>query len=262
MDHTYIEEHQVADRYLQGKLADDELAQFEEHYLSCPECLDRLETIEALERGLKRAAALDAARASAARQLAVVAWLARLGRSRQAALLLSGLLLVLLAPGLALYRTGELGRELGKARSALTTAAREHDELAREREERAQFKRELDEARAPQANVSILYLGTERGTSGGEPTFQFRLPATPGPLILSLPLDPPRQPAYRVVLSRADGREIWQSSDVQTDHDNLAVSVPSSLLAPGDHLLALLGVAPGGRATPVARFPFRVLPAS
>src|SRR6185436_19852079 len=74
------------------------------------------------QRGFKRAAGQDAARLVAARQLALVAWLARLSRSRQAATLLLALLVVAVValPGaLAWRRLGAVDRELAEARRAL-----------------------------------------------------------------------------------------------------------------------------------------------
>src|SRR5262245_64967773 len=95
-----------------GKLSAEEAERFEEHYLSCPECLDRLELAESMQRGFKRAAGEDAARLAAARQLAVVAWLSRLPRSRQMAVLAMALIIVALLPA------GFVWRELARARSA------------------------------------------------------------------------------------------------------------------------------------------------
>lgn len=268
MDHAYIEDHQVVGRYLMGKLSPEELGLFEEHYLSCAECLDRLQTTEDLARALKRVAGQEAAGAVAAQQLAAVAWLARLGRSRQSALLAAALLAVLLVPGLAIYRTGRLGHELQETRSALATAgAREHAEQAagrreieQERGRRAAIARDLALARTPQADVPVLYLGTERGPDpAGGPTARLRLPATPGWVVLTLPLETPHPEAIRLVISRADGREVWRSAALRSDRDSLTIMVPSGLLAPGDHVLAVAGAASGSREIQLARFSFRVL---
>ncbi|HSG40051.1 MAG TPA: hypothetical protein VLE27_10475, partial [Thermoanaerobaculia bacterium] len=105
MDHEYIEQNHIADRYVLGTLPADESDRFEEHYLSCQECLGRLELAETLQRGLKRAAAEDAARIAAARQVGFLAVLARLGRSRLAGLAAAAVLVVLILPSwLALRR--------------------------------------------------------------------------------------------------------------------------------------------------------------
>src|SRR4051812_21972216 len=116
MDHTYVEENQIADRYVMGTLPAEEAERFENHYLSCPECLDRLELTESVQRGFKRMAGQDVAQLSAVHQLAVVAWLARLGRMRQTAVLLSALLVLAVLPaGFAIRST----TQLAQARSTL-----------------------------------------------------------------------------------------------------------------------------------------------
>src|SRR6185295_14428367 len=120
MDHTYIDEQHVVDRYVRGTLPAEEAARFEEHYLSCQDCLDQLDLAESMKRGFQRAAGQDAARVVASRQLAFVAWLARLGRSRQAAVLAMTLLVAALLPwGLAQRKIADRDRELTQTRSAL-----------------------------------------------------------------------------------------------------------------------------------------------
>lgn len=42
MDHRYIDEHLVADRYLDRRLAPEESGEFEAHLVDCLECRDRL----------------------------------------------------------------------------------------------------------------------------------------------------------------------------------------------------------------------------
>ena len=50
MNHAEIEELEITDRYLRGKLPPEDAARFEEHYLYCRECLDRLELAESMAR--------------------------------------------------------------------------------------------------------------------------------------------------------------------------------------------------------------------
>jgi hypothetical protein len=263
MDHQTIEEDQIVDRYVRGKLPAEEAALFEEHYLSCQECLDRLELADSMERGFKRAAGQDAARLAATRQLAVVAWLARLGRSRQMAALTMAVFLAGVLPGLfALRQVRESEHELAATRSALeqereksaagsqTTAEAERlrRELSREKEARAQADQQLAAARQPQANVPILFLDAERGA--GEPTHRLRLPRTPGWIVLSLTLEPPLQPSYRAVLRDAQGKEIWSGEGLQVNEmDSVSLSLPSTLLDPGDYTVTVAG----------RRFTFRVM---
>src|SRR4051794_16643358 len=89
MDHAYIDDQQVAERYLLGQLPPAEAARFEEHSLACAECLDRLEAAEKLRLGLRAVAARGVVAEAVKLSL-----LARLVRSRLAPY---GLLLLFLA---------------------------------------------------------------------------------------------------------------------------------------------------------------------
>ncbi|HEX3555079.1 MAG TPA: zf-HC2 domain-containing protein [Thermoanaerobaculia bacterium] len=272
MDHTYIEENQIADRYVMGTLPAEEVERFEDHYLSCPECLDRLELAEPIQRGFKRMAGQDAAKLSAARQLgqlAIVAWLARLGRSRQIGVLLAALLLVAVLPaGLVLRGTAERGRELAQARSFLAQerhrsaagaqsaaeAERLRSELAASRTGEREARTQLAQALKPQGNVSFLNLDVERGAgpSEGEPTHSVRLPAGSGPVVLSLPIDPPFRRSYVAVLRDARGRELSRIADLRNQGGTLTLSLPATLLPPGSYSVTIEPAA--------GRFTFRVLP--
>ena len=282
MDHDYIEQHHLADRYLMGKLSPEETDRFEEHYLSCQLCLDRLEQAETLQRGLKRAAAEDAARLVTARQAGFLAVLARLGRSPRAGIALAALFAVLLLPGLLAWReAGRLGRQLDRANAELARrsheepqvpgdaaaalaaqAARDRSEaerrrlesqLAQERDARAGLERRLAQAYQPQINTPVLSLSSERGAEEGEPTQRVRLPKSPGWIVLSLDLDRPELETYRVVLLGAGG-EVWRGSGLRPNgNDSLVVTLPSTLLKAGDYSLRV----ESGDGKGVARFTFR-----
>jgi hypothetical protein len=42
MDHRYIDEHSVAERYIENTLSKEDCTEFEAHIVDCQECLDRL----------------------------------------------------------------------------------------------------------------------------------------------------------------------------------------------------------------------------
>jgi hypothetical protein len=272
MDHTYIEEHQIADRYVQGTLPEDEAERFENHYLSCPECLDSLDLAESVQRGFRRAATQDAERLAATRQFALLAWLARLSRRSQAGILLSALLvLAALSGGPGLYVSAERGRELRQTRAALaaerqrTTAAgalradldASQRALAVESAAHAQAVQQLAQMQQPQGNFPILFLDKERGAgpTPEAPTQRLRLPAT-GPVVLAPQVDRPFQPSYRAWLVDGHGREVCHWQDLQPDdHDALSLSLAASRLQPGDYSLVVEGVTPGA----AGRFTFNVL---
>lgn len=285
MDHTYIEENQVVERYARGTLPPEDAARFEEHYLSCPQCLDRLDLAESMQRGFKRAAGQDAARLAATRQLALVAWLSRLGRSRQAAALFTVVLVVAvvaLPGGLALRKLDDLDQELAQTRRALEqekeraaagsrTAAEveklrseleaSRGDLAREREAKEQATEQLAQARVPQANVPILFLDAVRsgGSSQEAPTHRLRQPPAAGWAVFALQLEPPFAASYRAILRDARGKELWRGTGLRPNEmEALSLSLPGNLLAPGDYTLTAEGT--GASEAPASRFSFRVSP--
>ena len=289
MDHSYIDEHEIAERYVLGRLAAQDAQAFEEHYLGCPECLDRLEAVEAMRQGLRQEAARQVA--AAAVQLGVLARLSRLARSRSGALLVSAVLLLALLPsGLLLRRVGELHRELGRSRAEL--AARQEDrgaaaalesriaqsERARqaleaeraaarqtledERRQRQELGRELEALRQPQANTPVVPIGLERSVpgAGGEPTVRIQLPSSPGWVVVSLELADPLYPRYRATLLGPGGRQLWQGTDLRPDaQGTLNLLLPTTLLAPGDAAVRIEGVPDRGRSVPVGDFSFRAV---
>ncbi|MFL6194009.1 MAG: hypothetical protein ACJ75H_07550 [Thermoanaerobaculia bacterium] len=277
MDHDYIDRNHVVDRYLMGRLSAEEADTFEEHYLSCQECLDRIDQAEALQRGLKRAVAEDAVRMAVARRAGL---LSRLARSRGLGFALAGLAVVLLLPTLLTYRevVRHQGRELdrlgrdnaelarqseagrdqdGAARQALAEErTRLEREAARERDARTSLERELAEARRPRVNTPILSLSPERGGAADEdPTHRLRLPAEPGWVVLSLELDPGASGTYAASLLRG-GKEVWKGEGLRPNElDSLVATVPTDLLRPGVYELKVTDA--GGRA--VARFAFKAV---
>jgi anti-sigma factor RsiW len=53
MDHSYIAEHNIAARYVLGALSPAESAQFEEHFVDCPQCQAEIEDTRNFREGLK-----------------------------------------------------------------------------------------------------------------------------------------------------------------------------------------------------------------
>src|SRR6185436_87197 len=97
MTHLSIEENNIAERYLTGKLSAEEEAGFEEHFIDCEECLDRLKTTNRFRRALRTAVAQDAgyAMANAVARTGRLAKVASLSKTRRAAL--AGIAILLIA---------------------------------------------------------------------------------------------------------------------------------------------------------------------
>ena len=236
MNHEYVEQNEVVDLYLMGRLGPDEAAAFEEHYLSCDGCLEQLELAEGFQAGLKRVAAEDAVKLEVARRVGFAAWLARAARSPRAGLLAAALIAAVVVPSTLLYR-----------------------QLDAERDRVGALAAELDAARAPQGAL-VVPLSPER-SAGGAPSVRLRLPATPGWIVVSLELERPEHGEYRVTLLGPGGETVWRGDGLVPDPlDALSISLHSATLADGDYQLVAEGLAPGGDPVGAGRFAFRVTP--
>ncbi|HEY1418477.1 MAG TPA: zf-HC2 domain-containing protein, partial [Myxococcaceae bacterium] len=53
MDHRSIEDSDLVEAYVTGRLGATECAEFEAHLVDCPDCLDRVEAAQGLAAGLR-----------------------------------------------------------------------------------------------------------------------------------------------------------------------------------------------------------------
>jgi len=273
MDHSYIVENQVAERYLLGKLPPDEAAGFEEHSLSCAECLDSLETAETLRLGLRQVAAERAAEVTVGLGL-----LARLVRSRYAPWVLSLLLLIAVLPsGLLLRRAARLDGELRQTREALAREsakprppeadlaalqgrlAEQQRQVEVERRERDRLAAELERAHQPRINLPIVPLSPVRSAPGAEPAARIVLSPETEWVIFSLQLEDSETSKVRALLLGPEGQVRWQSADLRPDaQGTLSIALHASQLAPGDFSIRVETLSPRDHPGSAVRFPFRV----
>ena len=199
MDHDFIDRNQVVERYLQGRLGDEELEAFEEHYVTCGRCLEQLETTERLRKALGGVAAEDAV----ASRLGLLAAITRFVGSRAAL----GLLIVLaLLPSFLLLRSN---RQLEDALAA---------------------------ARTVEVNPLLLHLSPSRSLVA-EPDAHLHLGGT-ARVVLALDLDPATRGPFEARLLGPTGRELWHGSGLDPGPGGaLVLSLPVKLFEAGDHRL-------------------------
>jgi Putative zinc-finger len=298
MEHSYIEERNIAERYLSGKLTPEERMRFEEHFLDCTQCLDRLEPTEDLRTGLKAIAAEEALQARADLQVGVVgmvgllAGVARLSRARRAASLAGLILAIALPMALLIREERSARRELAQANQTSSELQRKYEEreqaaraleneiesrerqssaqrellaaqLERERAERSRLANEVSKAAGLQSDIPIFALSLARGGEAdlSQPVNRITLSPSSQSIIILLELDPnPDLQSYRASISTADGRSIWSRNGLKpSSQDALALSIKSSLLRPNNYLLTLEGLTAEGRYVSVAKYTFRAL---
>lgn len=255
MDHQSIDAGSIAERYVTGRLAPDEAAAFEEHYLDCPSCCARVEAAERLQRGLRRLAEEAAVRAPGA---------PRWSRSPRLALAAAALVAVALVPAwLELREIQSLRSDLARTRAERGSVDRLNGELqqtrrdlAAEAEKREALSREMAEDRQPQANVPIVPLTPVRG---GAPVRTLKLPAKPGWVALWVEPGDTDYPAYRATLRKNEGAVVFETSRLAlNDLGALLITVHSASLSPGGYRLEVEGLPRSGTPVLVGRFSLRI----
>ena len=291
MEHSDIEKYDVIGRYLSGRLSDDELMRFEEHFLGCPHCADQIETTDEIRSGLRAAAVEDAWLSQTHIRAGWPVRAARLGRGHRAILIAAVVLLMAPAAWLA-WMWNSARRDLMEARrrsSALqyryeqdaraardlakeiqdreAAIAAERDRLAAqlegEREMQARLANRSNRAAGTQAVVPIFTLSMVRDSNPdlSDPVDEITIPASSKSMVLSLEMDPdPDIQAYRAAVLTADGRKVWSRAGLKPEsEDGLALSFNSGLLKPGTYLLTLEGFSAAGTRKLIARYTFRAL---
>ena len=208
MDEKYINENMLVERYLEGKLTAERAASFEEQFLSSDELLNELEAAERLGQGLHDMSALENAHVTKKPTSNVVS----LFQSPRYAMAASFMLLVSLGVSSVLLQKNAHLSEFDSNRAVPT---------------------------------EIIPLVSVRGAAGSELN---TLPFGDAPRQFVLMIDPGFEPYshYRATVYQLDSAKepamLWQVDEMLPGYeDMLALSVPSSVLSPGDYEIQLEG---------------------
>ncbi len=274
MDHAYITDNGLVERYHQGSLPPDEEARFEEHFVGCAECTGQLELARGFQRGLKTMVAEEVVQAAVI-QAGLFAWLAQRGRRAQWGFAFAALLVLFVLGVLpvlwfrdesaSLRQTAAVLQERGNAqeRTAADLQKRLADSEARRRDvevKLAQVK-PLEAPRGLAASVSdltVVLLTAVRGPA--EPAKTIDL-AKSGDLV-ALAVDPgadARFETYRATLTRGGAAVVQKSGLKPNALEAVMITFPASLLPAGEYRLRLEGVKPDGTAAEIGGYPFRVV---
>ncbi len=287
MDHKYIDELDIVDRYLMGKLPVDESARFEEHFVDCSDCTDRLETTKAFVEGLRLVASERAPEARINIPKGRFWYL----RSRKAFALAAGVLsLVVLASAVLVFNQIRRSRaEADQARSvsaqwerryeeehqAASSVDAKHQETEREltrqlnqlqaeieKQERTGIAHQYDGSKQPQINPLIFDLVSARGgESSSASTNELIIPRSPTSFSITVALEEEGSyKDYRMTILGDHGQLIWKGSGFKPNRYNaLSAGFNSTLFRDGDYLLTVEGVAGDGNASVLGKYSFRVV---
>ena len=272
MDHQEIERDLIVENYLRGSLSKEQSARFEEHYLDCNECQQRLDLMERFDRALKGIAGDQ--RWQAADSPGRGSWfsLPRLHFSWEGAFAL----VLIVTTALSLWGLVSKDRQLQDANARLGDQIRLEEEQRRRSEDfrdRLQdAQRELASLRAggpvapddailqPQLHPLILRLSPQRSaTEDSEPGLRLRLDDTGRWIVFRLELNRPPSIAHRLTLRGPDDQALWRGEGIEADNaGRLSLGVESADLTEGVYTLLVEAQAAQRDPAFVARFAFRV----
>lgn len=282
MDHRRIDEQNVAELYVTGRLSTEDEETFESHLLECAQCRERVGWADDLRTSIRAVAAEDVARASA--QLGFLAWISRRTRTARTGLLMAALLAVAALPAWLQADRARLARELTEARAQArleTEAPRPaatapapvappaavpvaDPELARLAQANSQLEAKVEELSTrverlsePQA-TRVISLGAVRGASD---LTEIQIGSASEPIVLSLPLSGVNDDLnYRVTLF-AGKSELWQQDRFVPDANiSINIKIDSASLKPGTvYRCRIEGLAADGRAAQVEEMSFRAV---
>lgn len=293
MDHTYISEFDLVERYVMGRLPAEETAEFEAHFVDCLQCVGQLKTTKALMDGL-RIVASEQAPEPRSYEPGGLSWSLRQTGSRSFLALAAGVLLLVALVG-AVVVSDQIRRsriEADQAKSASAQLERRYEEerqssslaemrhkdserdlttqIARLRAElENESKQKLDETagdhgalKKPQINLAIFVLESTRGSepATGAPN-ELIVPRSPAYFVISVPLEGEGDHnTYRMTIMDARKHLIWKESGLKPDrHDSLSVGFNSTFFRRGDYRLTVEGVAADGSTSVVGEYSLRVL---
>jgi hypothetical protein len=260
MDHTRIDDDQTAERYVMGRLSEEEHRLFEEHFIDCPRCLEAIDSIKGFRDALRD---VSAAGVPAAREPNVTKFRRSERRARPFVFLLAAACVSLgILSALFFTQTRAAREELAGSRQLLQETQKRQSELEGELgRERAEGARVAAHAAESLKAAPVFMLNLTRSASSDEgPEDRVVLPEEPG--WVTLVFDRPERREvreYRVRISATDGRPIGEAAPARAASGGLlAVSLSSERLPAGDYVLEVEGVS-GGEVMPLARYRFRAV---
>ena len=284
-DRLRLEENELMDDYLSGALTGESRERFKSYFLAAPERLEQLRFAKALKKRASESATPKPDSDAAPRPKSLFS----LGGSTLIRLAAgAAVLLLLLLSGWLAVENARLRKQVDSARAEQATGLERARDLERqfsdeqrrsqglaqeiERERGRQstsardaaIPKQTRDAGKPSIGGAILSLSLLPGLSreGGESN---RLEVPPGTNRIRLQLYPEKATyqSYRAELQTRDGRAVWNGDNLRSSKadsgDQVVVGLSAGILADGDYILTLRGIADNGDRERAGTYYFRIV---
>lgn len=283
MNHEYISKFNLIDQYVLGKLAEDEVEEFEDHFVDCPECVDQLNISRSFVHDLKGVAVQETLFQPARPAAETHRWnLQQLAPVRLwAAIACCCVLVVAVFAYFAVRRFGKLEAELRQAKEDASTVSQKYQqglEAAAASEQRHQetaqnLTQRIDELEkkiktdqssnrgsgAPEINFPIYALISVARSQGPAPV-EVDLSGAGPRFALSIPVEERKGfKSYRVTILDHRGVAVFNQAGFRPDTYNaLSLSLNSNFLTSGNYDLKVEGLTEPDQWTNIGTYQFRV----
>lgn len=293
MDHEQIDEFDLIDRYLMGRLAAEESAGFEEHFVDCPLCIAQLQTKKSFLRDLRLVATEQAAQIDRHEAAEGFRQPPQTSFSGAVAMAASCLIIAAIAGAIFVFNhTRRMREQVNRAESSAGQWQRRYEEerqsaiSAEERRQetesqtterlraleaklkegearRAKMDAELGRRTRPEGNLPIFALTSVRGgdLNTSEEINKITLPRSSGMFIFSISLEGESEfVSYRIRIFDDRHRLIWKNDRLTPYLNNsLTIILNRDLFRPGYYSLKVDGVKKRGGTDAFGNYPFQII---
>jgi hypothetical protein len=292
MDHKYIEQFDLIDRYLMGKLPEDESERFEEHFVDCPACAGRLKVMgDFLDDLRMEAAELASETASDGAKRPFSFFTGAFSGKVLAVAVICLLLAATAGTVLMANRVWLLSRELDQAKDNSAELQRLYDEQRQTASVSANKLEEVEQGLAgrvaeleaklqgqeqtggdqsppdvwsrPRINLPVIVLESVRSGEGGstESVNEVQLSRSQTEFVISIPLEGETQYSdYRIKIVDEKESTVLEKAGLKPDsRGSLTLGFGSSMFQPGRHLVRVYGISRQGAPTTIGDYPLRII---
>jgi hypothetical protein len=286
MNHNYIDQFDLIDRYLIGKLPAEEGALFEEHFVDCPQCIDRLKTTKNFLQDLRLVSARQAFQTG--KYGLGPRWpFPQVLAQKPFALAVSTLLVALIAGMIfAVVYMQRLRFDVDQAKLDSSLWQRSYEEerqsAALSDKKRQEVEQELtvqlreleaklhtvEEPRGgiesgvwmqPSVNVPIISLNPV--TRGEDTANEVTLPHSPIAFLVSIGLEgETKYENYRITILDDQKRAIYKKPGLKANrYNSLSIGFNSKFFQPGNYSLVVEGVVKKNGISLIGDYPLRII---
>jgi hypothetical protein len=287
MNHEQIDQFDLIDRYLMGKLPAEESVGFEEHFVDCQQCLARLQTTKCFLQDLRLVAAEQASQIDHLHPRSAFWHFPQTLLRKPLAWVAACLLIAAVATGFVVNYTQHLRTSRDQAenrseqwqrryedeRQAVLSIEKQHQETELQWDKnRRDLETKLQDEEAKQAkrtadfsqqmilagNLTVLPLISVRGSAANAP--EITLHHSSSFFLVSISLEGEKRfETYRIKIFDDHSLPVGKSRLLMPgQEDFLLLSLPAGIFRPGQFSLVLEGVNKSGGAEDLGNYPFKI----